>query len=570
MPNKLPRRQFLELAAAGSSAAAFAHATASAEAPAAQGAAPAPTKPLYGPPYKLQGNRIVFTNWSFVLQGLSIWQDPTGQHVGVKGNIGPKEGFLKPVRYNPSGITLALYPARSEGPLLHLDQPWDRHGAIGTILHEDGLYRAWVATGWGDLHLADPAARPSNALCYMESRDGYEWYAPQCGTVDIDGHRNHNVVMKTHCFIGGGLSVFRDPIAPPEERYKIVAEANDWDPSHIADFERRFPHRVDPRAKRNDAKIILGMKGAVSPDGLQWTLLEDPLVVCHCDTQLVGTYNPTRGEYIIYTRDYVDLPYGGDPAHYRSSDMVLYARRAIAATCSRDFRQFPLPQLVLQADLAMRPSEVLYTNCYTSIPGAPDHHLMFPAVWDLCHHDETHLSVASSFDGLLWQFIPGEPVLFTGAFGRWDGGCIFAHPNLFELPNGDWALPYTGYDVPHKYPRVQAKRNTGYAVWPKGRMVSVKAAYEGQFETVRLLPPGKQLFINALTRRAGHIRVEVVTSNNQVIPGREMENCVPLFGDLQWQRVTWKEHDDLGIEPGEALALRFHLNQAEIFGLEFR
>lgn len=527
-------------------------------------------KPTAGPPFWLLGNRIVFTNWTFVFQGYSRWEDQKGRNVSVVGDLGPTEARLVPAGCNPSGIRLCVHPAKPCGPLLQLDQPWNKGGAIGTLLHDQGVYRAWIATGWGDLQLASPGKRPENAMCYMESRDGYEWTCPPRDTVSFEVQAQHDVVFSTHCFIGGGLTVFHDPVGAPGERYKIAAEWNSWDPEVIAHYERRWPADLDPRAKRDDSELILGILGAVSPDGLHWTVLPEPLVVTHCDTQLVGTYNVHRGEYVVYTREYVDLPCKNAPKTYDAGRMVQYARRAIGATRSRGFRHFPLPELVLQADLSMRPSEVLYTNCYTTIPGAPEHHLMFPAVWDLCHHDETYIRMASSPDGLLWQFLPGDPVLNTGAFGQWDGGCVYTHPNLTELPNGDWVLPYTGYDVPHKYPRVRARRNTGYAVWPKGRLVSLKSDVQGRFETVPVVPPGKKLFINALTRRAGHIRVEALDRQGRPIPGREQSNCVPLFGDLHWAPVCWSHHDDLGIDPGDEVSLRFDLDHAEIFGLEFR
>lgn len=529
-----------------------------------------PRRPFPGPPTRLLGHRLGFTNWTFVSQGMSQWRDRAGANVSVVGDLGPDEAVLAPAAWNPAGVRLALYPARPTGPLLELSEAWDRAGALGTLLHDGGVYRAWVATGWGDLQLARPGERPNNAVCYMESDDGYTWRQPRCGTVEFDGSKDHNVVFNTHCFVGGGLTVFRDPVADPSERYKIVAEWNSWDAETIARYERKWPHDIDPRARRGDVDLVMGVLGAVSPDGLEWTVLPEPLAETHCDTQLVGTYNAHLGEYVIYTRDYVDLPMDEEAAEYDPGRMVRYTRRAVGALRSRDFRHFPLPEVVLQADPSMRPSEVLYTNAYTTMPGAPEQHLMFPAVWDLCHHDETRIRVASSYNGLLWQFLPGEPVLETGAFGSWDGGCVFAHPNLVELPNGDWVLPYTGYDVPHKYPRVRARRNTGYAVWPGGRMISIKADLEGRFETIPVVPPGKELYINALTRRAGHIRVEAAGADGRVLPGRALADCTPLFGDLHRQRVTWKEHDDLGISKGEPVSLRFDMNHAEIFGLEFR
>ena len=108
---------------------------------------------------------------------------------------------------------------------------------------------------------------------------------------------------------------------------------------------------------------------------------------------------------------------------------------------------------------------------------------MFPTLWHM-RDDTTSVILASSHDGKLWHYVPGPAVLTTGPFGAWDGGCVFAHPNLLELSDGSFVLPYTGYNFPHKYPRGQFKFAPGYAVWPKGRLVALEALERGEFATV--------------------------------------------------------------------------------------
>ncbi len=526
-----------------------------------------------GAPYQFLGNRIVFTNWQFVNQGHFTWVDMHCNNVTVIGDQDSTEAHLQISPTSPTGIHLSVREAQREGPLLHSLNQWEKNGSIGTILNEEGCYRGWLSTGWGDLDIFAPGKRNSPVTCYMESQDGYEWKSVPVGITEWDGSYHNNILFTTRSFVGGGFSVFRDPIGEDSERYKMVAEWTQWDRDTITRYEAKYPERTDPRAKRNDCMIFLGVRGAVSPDGLRWTPIDEPLVVTHCDTQLIATYNFHLQEYVLYTRDYADLPmaagWGNQKVEYQAGRMVLHSRRAIGCARSKDFRKFPLPEVILQADLSMKPSEVLYTNCYTTIPGAPEHHLMFPAVWDLAHHDETWLALATSYDGLLWQYVPQVKVFETAPFGSWDGGCLFAHPNLIELPNGDWALPYTGYSVPHKYPRVKASRNTGYALWPKGRLIGIEADEKGEFTTISFLSPGDHLSINALTRRGGFVRVEVIGPDGNPVKGREMENSCPLVGDCFWTPVRWKDSENLGQVKGTEISLRFDLKCAKIFGLQF-
>jgi len=216
----------------------------------------------------------------------------------------------------------------------------------------------------------------------------------------------------------------------------------------------------------------------------------------------------------------------------------------------------------------MAPADVLYTNCRTSIPGAPDSHLMFPTVWHT-GDDTTSVIVSAGSDGAVWNFVPGGPVFTTPAFGEWDGGCVFARPNLTELPSGDFVLPYTGYQFPHKYPRKQWTYGTGYMRWPKGRLVAVEAGELGYFATVGFVAPGARLRINAVTQRAGSIRVEVARLSGEAVPGRTQDECDPIVGDQFRTPVTWRGADELSVPAGTPIVLRVWLDHARLFGLEF-
>jgi hypothetical protein len=82
-------------------------------------------------------------------------------------------------------------------------------------------------------------------------------------------------------------------------------------------------------------------------------------------------------------------------------------------------------------------------------------------------------------------------------------------------------------------------------------------------------PPGKTLKVNALTKRAGGIRVELATQKEEILPGRSFEECDPIQGDQFWKTVTWKGESDLGIEEGDAVVIRFKMDRAKLYGIEF-
>ena len=131
------------------------------------------------------------------------------------------------------------------------------------------------------------------------------------------------------------------------------------------------------------------------------------------------------------------------------------------------------------------------------------------------------------------------------------------------------ALPYSGYNVPHKYPRVKAQRHTGYALWPKGRLSGIHAAEVGGFNTIAFVPPEDKLYINATSARAGSILIEVIGNDGQPVAGRSFADALTMRGDAHWRPVRWREHDRLGIAPGDEVRLRLRLDHATLYGLEF-
>jgi hypothetical protein len=482
------------------------------------------TRLVPGAPYELAGKRIVFTNWYYIQPGDLDWRDARGQSVYVHGSSGLFEADHVGINA-PHGIRII-----AEKP--QVLEPFFRPHRM--ILRDGDLYRGWTDSD------------------YYESRDALRWerkakLQPGEGVPD------------------GFYQVFIDPVGPPEERFKAV-----WtgaiDRARFEAFRKQRPDGWEPRAllhlgEKDQAACI---RGSVSPDGIHWKTLPDPLVVEYCDTWNTAYFDAALQQYVLFTRNWSIGPRTDRlPPDIRNS-WTGVGRRAIGRTTSRDFRRFAPSEIVLEPTPEMLPSEQLYTNCYTTVPGAPDQHLMFPTIWNGSRDDTTRIALASSHDGKVWHWVPGGDLLRTPAFGRWDGGCIWATPNLLELPGGDWALPYIANNVPHKYPRGQRTSGTSYAVWPRGRMIAVEAEDDGEFTMIPMVPPGKRITINCVTLRTGWVKIGVLGVN-----GRGLSDCVPIVGDHHETRVTWSGGDDLGVDDGKPVTLRVEMKQAKVYGLEF-
>lgn len=517
-----------------------------------------------GDPYRLTGNRLAFTGWHHVCPGTFGWFDSEGRDVTVHGESDERAASIRRFDH-PWGIRLVVRPAVRSGPLFRVERPWEEGGFMITTMLQDGpVYKAWGSTDWGS-SLPDKGER---YITYYESDDGIHWRRPDCCQVNYPGWGAGTNLLSGGTGYGG--TVFIDPTSE-QERYKCVAEGH-FDENDLLRYLQRRPNEAESICRLGDGRVV-GIQGAVSPDGLRWTALPDPLVATMADTLVTGYYDRLLGKYVVYSREWSAVsqtpPTGADAAQL-ARRYVRSGRRAINRAESADFRNFPVPVSIVEPDPLVSPSHVLYTNCRTAIPGAPDQHLMFPATWTVGDADVTYLNLYSSHNGQSWSKLSAEPVLTTASFGEWDGGCLFAVPNLLELPGGDYALPYTGWNVPHKYPRARAaKRNVGYALWPKGRLAGIAADEYGEFATVALIPPGSKLRLNAVTERAGSIAVEAADWQGRPIAGRDFASVVPVTGDAWRTPVVWKEHDHIGVGSGEAVILRFRLDRAVLYGLEF-
>ncbi len=528
-------------------------------------------------PFTLLGKRLVFMDWSFIRPAEFGWFSHTGENITVTGNVSPDEALFRS-KDRPYGIRLEAQKPERCGPVLQPERPWEQTAVhIHTLIRDEGIYRAWG-------YCWDHPIRQDLALvgCHfhvLESNDGFNWKRPKVGLVDYLGNKDNNLLPNTAGLQGG--TVFVDPSADPCERYKLIGTGY-VSLSQFDEFKKQRPDAWQEWAVREDIRndsyshmehdfskgYVVALIGAVSRDGCDWKFLDMPLVVEHSDNQPVAYYDTILQKYVCYTRKW----YGGldpVPTEPRNPLAFISLRRSIGRSETSDFRRFPISRTILTPGPEVGPSEVYYLNGRTTIPGALDHHLMLTSVWDTSH-DQTRLLLYTSADGILWHLVPGGSIVDTASWGQFDGGCLFASPNMVELPDGSFVMPYQGHNIPHKYPRGQWESRTAYIRWPQGRVVALKADALAEFSTYAFLPPTRQMTLNVRTRRAGSVKVELVDYLSRTpLPGRKFEDCHPIMGDHSKAVVRWGDSCDLGVQPGQPIFLRFKMDMSEIFMIEF-
>jgi hypothetical protein len=517
------------------------------------------TKP-FGEPYELLGKRIVFTTWMWVRQGQTEWTNAAGKSVFADKSemAGPFDAHFENID-GPWGVRLVSEQPRRGGKLeVKPENPWEVKGIDieQMVMMPQGKIMAWA-------RCTDEKGKRRH--CCLESTDGVNWTRPKVGLVEYGGSKENNLIPS-----GPKGRIFIDPHGSAEERFKSASNGDM--PTEEFEKLRQKPEwrdrPVSKMAQEDDPGRVDCVFGYVSPDGYTWTKLEEPLTIEESDGDQTVYWDAKLNKYVMYLRAYsVGARAEGYPVDHDRRHKFL-PRRVIARSESADFRRFPLSETIIETSNEMGPSDTYYLNARTTVPGAPDFHLMFPTRYILAE-DNTALDLYTSFDGKVWHIAPGCPLMRTADFGQWDGGCLFFLPQLIEQASGDWVLLYRANVFPHKYPRGKQLEDYGTAVWPKGRLMAIEATEKGGFTTPAILAPGQKLRINALTSRVGEIRVEAAGLDGKPIPGHSFANSNPIMGDQFRAPITWKETDALGVEASKPVVLRFLVNKAKIYGLDF-
>ena len=480
-------------------------------------------------------------------------------HAGKRGYEQDGTGFFTDI---PVGVELHVSEAEKTEAVLLPEMPWENRSLSSVqVRKENGVFRMWYAA--------------CDRLCYAESDDGFQWGRPTLGLIGYEGSTENNICLTGK--LASAPSVFDDPTAPPEERYKTVCAAGRWEDAeqnelHPLEAIRRLRNlyrkqeqnlRIEP-----DVFIRMALWGGTSPDGLRWKALEEPLVHCICDTHNIACYDKELQAYVAYVRTH--------GPHLRSIGRIV----------AGEFRDWPQPQIVCYADAEDPPDVDLYSNCYCRYPGCENLHFMFPSVY---HHITDHVDVqlAVSVNGVTWTRLTRRPVIPCGPAGSGEEGGIYAGPELLMLDEKRMGLIYHAVSRLHNVDFLQnpPEQTTHYAwaVWPRDRLAGIKAKHEGEFTLLGRYPCGEPIRLNYACEPGGWVRMELVaevpcppqvTAQHPLprqltkgIEGLRFEDCELLSGDELDRAVRWRGSADVSRLAGIEMHIRFKLFRATIFAV---
>ncbi len=470
---------------------------------------------------------MVFCDWWFIDAGYGLPFTAVQQQAN-----GARPMFM------PYGVRLRpAKPILSEQPVIAPDIPTDgiTMGGYTTLLKDGGKYRLWYES-YQPLAKGDEDAK----ICYAESDDGYHWTKPNLGLFEYQGSKNNNLVYNN----GHGATVFIDPSAKPDERYKLI---------HLD----RVPLQM-VNGKQMNAFVF----GAVSPDGIRWKRLPQPLIRHTSDTQSVCEYDEAKRKYVAYLRAWepqTRAGYGG--------------RRILVRTESPEFGNFPEPVPVLALGPEDPPDADIYTSAYQRWPDAAHAYVMIPAIYHRAS-DHVDLRLAVSHDGVRWSFPQREPFVAVGEPGSGVEGTLYAGHGTIPVGTGTWAFPVARYHRTHNMgfqptPEHPHQGGLWLATLPEDGYITLEAEAEGEVWTQPATFDGERLLINSWGLTGARVKVEITDADGQPFPGFSLADCDGVPGASLSSPVTWKGNTDVSSMRGKLVRVRFALSRVRLHAFRF-
>ena len=290
-----------------------------------------------------------------------------------------------------AGLEYRVHPPRKTGEvLLRADRPWE--GLITanypSVIAEPGRVRLWYEAYDLDYDIkADFGAR----LCYAESVNGGPFVKPDLGLLPYHGSNDNNVVFPTDDTWGHhGGTVFLDPVAPPEARYKLFAVSED------------------------------GIRLSTSPDGLRFKRHNSWSLNQSSDTQNVAYWDDELKRYVGFLR---------------ARDGGGGGTRTITRAESHDLLHFSTPRVVMRADAEDGMGVDLYSSAATKYQYASSAYLAFVSVFDY-QRDTIVVQLAVSRDGTHYRRFRDPLWLPVGEPGSFDRLLLYQAPGVVRDGDG--------------------------------------------------------------------------------------------------------------------------------------
>ncbi|MCC7192868.1 MAG: hypothetical protein IT444_08815 [Phycisphaeraceae bacterium] len=445
------------------------------------------------------------------------------------------------------GCRLQLQQPRLAGIAVTFNEPWEgRFSACITTLKDGALYRMY----YRGLPNDNADGSTAECTCYAESHDGVNWIKPQFSRHAYAEHTRNNIIIYNQPPASHNFSPFIDtrPGVPESERLKAVAGLH-------------------------ESGIFVYSSG----DGINWQKLSDSPVLKSTngyafDSQNVAFWSQQEGCYVFYFRTWHGFKKWGEAGY-----------RWVSRSTSEDFLHWTDPVEMVVSDRAELQPEHIYTQGTHPYFRAPHIYVSLAARFMekkqiLSDQDAMMLGVAKGY----YNDCSDTVLMTSRGKNRYDRCFMesFVRPGP-GLNNWVSRTNYAGLGVvPTGSEEMSFYAHRDYAqlschaaryILRTDGFVSVNAPFAGgELVSHPLRFIGQKLLLNFATSAAGEIKVELQDDTGEPLPGYRLEESVPLVGDYIEREVRWVGGTSVSTLTGRPTRVRFVMQDADLFAMQFR
>jgi hypothetical protein len=416
-----------------------------------------------------------------------------------------------------SNAELTQHPPTPHDVAIVCDTPWEGNTSAYYTLFQDGdKYRMYYRGA--HYNVETKKATHPEVTCYAESRDGLTWTKPQLGLFEFQGSKANNIVWMASDDTTHNFTPFKDenPACRPEAKYKALGG------------ERP------------------GLRAFQSADGIHWSLMQADAVITKgaFDSQNLAFWHPVLGKYVDYHRVFRNKV------------------RDILTATSDDFIHWTDP---VPLEIDGGPQEHLYTNAIRPYFRAPHLSIGFPTRFQP-KNQQVEPILMTSRDGLHFHKWAEPLIPITAPKDRDGNRSNYLANGLLALPSEPDRLSVYGTEAYYAGPGSRLRR---FSFRVDGFVSLHTGETAGEVVTHPLSVPGKALSLNVAVAKGGSLQVELQDAAGQPLPGFALADCPKITADAVDHRVTWKKGSDLSAVVGQPLRLRFVMQNADLYALQF-
>lgn len=455
-------------------------------------------------------------------------------------------------------VTLVMNPPEKRGIVLQAEYPWEAGwiGAGDTIIEDAGKCRMWYRC----MARGKDGKLGRESFCYAESTDGIHWKKPMLGLTKWPGDEYSEKRDETNILPLGVGTVFLDPTAPADQRYRILKDMQWPDPKRA------------------------GLRVGASPDGIHWTMNPTRLLPFSPDTSNQVFYDTRLRKYVAYIRTWAPLrkvgrieieklfepwPYDKTqkPNHIWGKDKIPVPSNEVPQAISYDRRD--------------PPDTDLYTPAVHQYAWADDAYFAFPSVYGQFPRPPAKygndglldIQLAMSRDGVIFERPIRSPYISLGVRGGPEGGSLYLCLGMIRRGPEIYQY-YTGFAHSHgEYVGLKELRNMGgirLAVQRLDGFMSADFAYGGGTLTTPLVRfSGQRLQLNVNASAVGVLRVELRDADGKPLPGFAARDCDPIQANHTCVDVAWRGKSDVSALAGKPVQLHIAARAAKLYAFQF-